>query len=152
MIRRPPKSTLFPYTTLFRSRGRHGYRLRKQRRLPTNSAAGRRTASRQVWASSRRRGGTRSGAQASVTASPVLVEARQRSEEHTSELQSQSNIVCRPLLEKKNDQHEPFPLAEFRITQPSSSRRFHHPPIQTKHTTSSPAPRPSILSALVGLL
>src|SRR2546427_5178767 len=71
MIRRPPRSTLFPYTTLFRSpRAR-----RRRRRSP-----GRRR-SRQARASPCSRA--------------------QRSEEHTSELQSQSNLVCRLLLEKK---------------------------------------------------
>src|SRR2546430_13778509 len=73
MIRRPPRSTLFPYTTLFRSR------------IP---APGGREA---IWAEARaeclqlRRGKACHG----------------RSEEHTSELQSQSNLVCRLLLEKK---------------------------------------------------
>src|SRR6266496_2719769 len=65
MIRRPPRSTLFPYTTLFRSR-----------RRPSGAAPG---------SGSRRR-------------SP----ARPRSEEHTSELQSRRDLVCRLLLEKKN--------------------------------------------------
>src|SRR2546430_5015339 len=67
MIRRPPRSTLFPYTTLFRSGeapgGRRGIR--------------------------------------AVRAVPEHHHARGRSEEHTSELQSQSNLVCRLLLEKK---------------------------------------------------
>src|SRR5688572_31734559 len=72
MIRRPPRSTLFPYTTLFRSRA---------------SAAGRARAGR-GRAPSRPRGGD-AGRPAG------------RSEEHTSELQSQSNLVCRLLLEKK---------------------------------------------------
>src|SRR2546430_5337953 len=63
MIRRPPRSTLFPYTTLFRS-------------------AAWRSSTRGFW-----------------NASPIS--ARWRSEEHTSELQSQSNLVCRLLLEKK---------------------------------------------------
>src|SRR5256886_7895330 len=76
MIRRPPRSTLFPYTTLFRSRARRG--LSERRRLDLFRH-------RQV---------------------PVL-----RSEEHTSELQSQSNLVCRLLLEKKksNPPHWPRP-------------------------------------------
>src|SRR2546430_5739548 len=69
MIRRPPRSTLFPYTTLFRSRLRC--------RPATAARVGRRSAVR--------RAGSR----------------RSRSEEHTSELQSQSNLVCRLLLEKK---------------------------------------------------
>src|SRR2546430_5102890 len=70
MIRRPPRSTLFPYTTLFRSRGRH----------PDHARGGRQRAA-----------ATARGARA----------RRVRSEEHTSELQSQSNLVCRLLLEKK---------------------------------------------------
>src|SRR2546430_3830647 len=69
MIRRPPRSTLFPYTTLFRSS-----------RIPNS----RRRAS---WAWCWRE----------------IRSARNRSEEHTSELQSQSNLVCRLLLEKKKD-------------------------------------------------
>src|SRR2546430_8415954 len=64
MIRRPPRSTLFPYTTLFRS-GLHN---------PTRTAPACRVAA---------------------------LPAARRSEEHTSELQSQSNLVCRLLLEKK---------------------------------------------------
>src|SRR2546430_11056018 len=88
MIRRPPRSTLFPYTTLFRS-----------------VDGGR--ASRAV----RRDAGTgHPGEQQCRAAVPRLQGARpaedprwRRSEEHTSELQSQSNLVCRLLLEKKND-------------------------------------------------
>src|SRR2546430_14394880 len=76
MIRRPPRSTLFPYTTLFRSRD--------QRRLP--AACGQADA---------REGGLRA---ARASCGRALL---RRSEEHTSELQSQSNLVCRLLLEKK---------------------------------------------------
>src|SRR2546427_5964278 len=79
MIRRPPRSTLFPYTTLFRSEVK---------------ACGR-TASRGRPSSAPKRG----VAGARLTRSGFLGE---RSEEHTSELQSQSNLVCRLLLEKKN--------------------------------------------------
>src|SRR2546430_11526080 len=68
MIRRPPRSTLFPYTTLFRSARGRGHRRARHRRRPGHRAA---------------------------AALP------RRSEEHTSELQSQSNLVCRLLLEKK---------------------------------------------------
>src|SRR2546430_9105174 len=76
MIRRPPRSTLFPYTTLFRS---------CHADLATRAArAGHRR-------SDRRRHG------------------RARSEEHTSELQSQSNLVCRLLLEKKKQEVDPSP-------------------------------------------
>src|SRR2546430_13160703 len=75
MIRRPPRSTLFPYTTLFRSH------------LPPGYGGGRlRPASRRGHVGAALRGRCRCGA---------------RSEEHTSELQSQSNLVCRLLLEKK---------------------------------------------------
>src|SRR2546430_11381864 len=72
MIRRPPRSTLFPYTTLFRSL------LRQHARCPQ----GRRRQDRRRLVAVQRR-------------------HRHRSEEHTSELQSQSNLVCRLLLEKK---------------------------------------------------
>src|SRR2546430_4951765 len=72
MIRRPPRSTLFPYTTLFRSR--EGIRRALRRRVP------RRRADQHL---------------------ALRRHARARSEEHTSELQSQSNLVCRLLLEKK---------------------------------------------------
>src|SRR2546430_3671380 len=76
MIRRPPRSTLFPYTTLFRS---------SQRRTPGKSRSIFRVSrTRRIEACSRR-----------------CSRADGRSEEHTSELQSQSNLVCRLLLEKK---------------------------------------------------
>src|SRR2546430_4579699 len=92
MIRRPPRSTLFPYTTLFRSLWRTG-----EGHLTTDDHATRATsASRRVnvththtSAGSR----PRTGRDADVA----------RSEEHTSELQSQSNLVCRLLLEKKKN-------------------------------------------------
>src|SRR2546430_11273270 len=89
MIRRPPRSTLFPYTTLFRSRlaiaralcladERHRKKLREQGLL-----------TRDPRVVERKKPGRRPADRAS------------RSEEHTSELQSQSNLVCRLLLEKK---------------------------------------------------
>src|SRR5256885_9696557 len=71
MIRRPPRSTLFPYTTLFRSCGR----------------------------TFRHEGATRS------RSCPAIRRALLRSEEHTSELQSPCNLVCRLLLEKKKNTH-----------------------------------------------
>src|SRR5688572_32378520 len=78
MIRRPPRSTLFPYTTLFRS---------------WSTDCGRRQASRAGLAVCPRSGWRRFSGR-SRRSGP-------RSEEHTSELQSQSNLVCRLLLEKK---------------------------------------------------
>src|SRR5256885_13236259 len=78
MIRRPPRSTLFPYTTLFRSQlrasGRPSVRDANAFTLVPRGASG---------------GGTQC--------------LEKRSEEHTSELQSPCNLVCRLLLEKKND-------------------------------------------------
>src|SRR5256886_13136828 len=82
MIRRPPRSTLFPYTTLFRS----------GRCRAISVAAGLTLAS--APRSSRPR------------KEPEHDHAH-RSEEHTSELQSQSNLVCRLLLEKKKNKHNP---------------------------------------------
>src|SRR5690242_20894058 len=92
MIRRPPRSTLFPYTTLFRSAGRIRGRVRA--RPGVEHHAGDRAALR-----GRRqdRARTHSG-----RVSPrVRRERAGRSEEHTSELQSHVNLVCRLLLEKK---------------------------------------------------
>src|SRR5437667_894023 len=85
MLRRPPRSTLFPYTTLFRSCPRSSRR---------SSRSGRRTAptrptTPEPWASGPR------CCSASTRATSV------RSEEHTSELQSHHDLVCRLLLEKK---------------------------------------------------
>src|SRR5688572_32541671 len=86
MIRRPPRSTLFPYTTLFRS---------EQRILQV--ALGVRGHDR-----SRKLGGARRRAIRSAVHRVGRRDLqRRRSEEHTSELQSQSNLVCRLLLEKK---------------------------------------------------
>src|SRR2546430_4013164 len=80
MIRRPPRSTLFPYTTLFRSRqsllaGGALHQGRPDRVLPDR-----------------------------IQVDAALSRRSARSEEHTSELQSQSNLVCRLLLEKKKSQ------------------------------------------------
>src|SRR6478672_2960543 len=75
MIRRPPRSTLFPYTTLFRSVG----------------DAARRDKDGYIW---------------------VIGRIDDRSEEHTSELQSRSDLVCRLLLEKKNKQKRFFTPGE----------------------------------------
>src|SRR2546429_2820982 len=86
MIRRPPRSTLFPYTTLFRS-------------AMTPSSRGRSAC--RAWGSSRARRsrpGARSPRPGSCSASMPCA----RSEEHTSELQSRLHLVCRLLLEKKN--------------------------------------------------
>src|SRR3712207_7359496 len=82
MIRRPPRSTLFPYTTLFRS-----------------TELGR-----------RRSAGTRTGIGVCIELRPVGIEL-DRSEEHTSELQSRQYLVCRLLLEKKDSRCGPSSLS-----------------------------------------
>src|SRR5688572_31123221 len=85
MIRRPPSSTLFPYTTLFRSRGR------VERGVETGGRGLARRHDMHVV-----------GREAQAAhATRVTQQLLERSEEHTSELQSQSNLVCRLLLEKK---------------------------------------------------
>src|SRR5256885_10973041 len=99
MIRRPPRSTLFPYTTLFRSRGavvrerpRRAGRRRDPARRPEGAAAGR--------------------------PEPADDHAPGRSEEHTSELQSPCNLVCRLLLEKKKYKIE---AVSWRLTASSAT-------------------------------
>src|SRR2546430_3849941 len=77
MIRRPPRSTLFPYTTLFRSQ-----------KMPVKS-----------WSTA----APKSDRGSSVDCGNGPPQPATRSEEHTSELQSQSNLVCRLLLEKKKN-------------------------------------------------
>src|SRR2546427_8952235 len=79
MIRRPPRSTLYPYTTLFRSRSGEKVVLKEAR-----PHAGR-----------------------AFDGADAVARLRRRSEEHTSELQSQSNLVCRLLLEKKKKTKPP---------------------------------------------
>src|SRR5256886_12174106 len=103
MIRRPPRSTLFPYTTLFRSASRlalpeppHGGDV-----PPRVDGRDGRERGRAVRSDAGGPGRVRSCVAASL--------GRRRSEEHTSELQSQSNLVCRLLLEKKKDKTHVFP-------------------------------------------
>src|SRR2546430_3187576 len=98
MIRRPPRSTLFPYTTLFRSIGAPFDVIPAEPRLPL------------------------------VIDRPFLVAAGRslaafRSEEHTSELLSQSNLVCRLLLEKKKSTLSTFGHMRFRSVASSPPSR-----------------------------
>src|SRR2546427_1389151 len=86
MIRRPPRSTLFPYTTLFRS----GVVASPRRATHTSDASS----------------GRRAGRTGIDPTSAGYCASVRRSEEHTSELQSQSNLVCRLLLEKKKKRHK----------------------------------------------
>src|SRR2546425_4345626 len=95
MIRRPPRSTLFPYTTLFRSRGRRG-----PDRCPRNSSGG--PDRSQPWRLPRPRQDALLGNLDLPRPAGARVRFR-RSEEHTSELQSLAYLVCRLLLEKKKN-------------------------------------------------
>src|SRR3712207_9330640 len=82
MIRRPPRSTLFPYTTLFRSNASTSTPLGSTLNAPIGSPS----------------------AAAAYSCAEALTAMRARSEEHTSELQSRQYLVCRLLLEKKKKQ------------------------------------------------
>src|SRR3712207_7753825 len=86
MIRRPPRSTLFPYTTLFRSRGGRGP-LSVLEQVPGDDAGVGVVGEQPV--------------DAGLPEQQLLVDGPARSEEHTSELQSRQYLVCRLLLEKK---------------------------------------------------
>src|SRR5438270_9721096 len=99
MIRRPPRSTLFPYTTLFRS-GRRWSGRTSPSCCPTSSSC--------------------CASPTSPCTRPMSRphEGEVRSEEHTSELQSQSNLVCRLLLEKKKTRN---------------TNRYHHTPVHLAH-------------------
>src|SRR5688572_32346723 len=95
MIRRPPRSTLFPYTTLFRSGS-----------AAVHAARNRAPSILGYWRPPAKLGARGEGPAAAAAHLDVCLAAASnvegRSEEHTSELQSQSNLVCRLLLEKKN--------------------------------------------------
>src|SRR2546423_11053515 len=98
MIRRPPRSTLFPYTTLFRS-GAAG----AKSNIPTYAAGAGGAGGSSNY--QRKQGSTDFGVGKVVTHTKVAPGAvNRRSEEHTSELQSLAYLVCRLLLEKKNTQ------------------------------------------------
>src|SRR2546421_1860712 len=100
MIRRPPRSTLFPYTTLFRSERREREGSVEQEVGHEDHEAAARQQAREV---SQRR--LRGRAAAVRRVEQRAHQARPRSEEHTSELQSRSDLVCRLLLEKKKNKH-----------------------------------------------
>src|SRR2546427_9497139 len=95
MIRRPPRSTLFPYTTLFRSAV-------ERRAHPASDRASDREIGKRETGNGKRAGQGGDG----------------RSEEHTSELQSQSNLVCRLLLEKKKKKRSAHNTKEHKDTHP----------------------------------
>src|SRR5258708_26856581 len=99
MIRRPPRSTLFPYTTLFRSPVRLGCLCGRDRRRRE-----------------RRRDVDQALHDAPFESTVIAAPASARSEEHTSELQSPDHLVCRLLLEKKKDAS---------ITDPNRGAKLH---------------------------
>src|SRR2546430_7290992 len=101
MIRRPPRSTLFPYTTLFRSLDNAEAGVMYVNR-PQGATTG-------AWPGYQAFGGWKgSGSTGKAIGSFYYL----RSEEHTSELQSQSNLVCRLLLEKKKKKYDRQYLAQ----------------------------------------
>src|SRR5690348_17773497 len=102
MLRRPPRSTLFPYTTLFRS--------------PPSATT-------PITTTSTARSSTGTGARTTSSSSAAVAVAEERSEEHTSELQSPVHLVCRLLLEKKKKTASNPP----RITWPKSQPIPPHP-------------------------
>src|SRR5690349_23058654 len=102
MIRRPPRSTLFPYTTLFRSAGRRRGRVLPR---PGREAGGVQQAALRRW--QRPVPGPAPGGRAD------------RSEEHTSELQSRRDLVCRLLLEKKKK-------TNIRLDLRSINQKYYH--------------------------
>src|SRR5262249_62242455 len=102
MIRRPPRSTLFPYTTLFRSVSIPGGRCGRALRFRPRSARTRRPAP-----------------ETSRTES-------ERSEEHTSELQSLTNLVCRLLLEKKKKQKNTLDYNKQRQSSAHTAQAIRH--------------------------
>src|SRR3712207_7605426 len=101
MIRRPPRSTLFPYTTLFRSPAADG------RSVPLDS---RRSLVARAYLSGE------AVHVADLEAAPEEAELLRRSEEHTSELQSRQYLVCRLLLEKKKTNSNDYHRSVYKIT------------------------------------
>src|SRR3712207_8896911 len=99
MIRRPPRSTLYPYTTLFRSPGTGGAGSSGDR---MHGARGESTPGRRQGRGKGERPALGQRGVGRSVAEPDADVRESRSEEHTSELQSRQYLVCRPLLEKNN--------------------------------------------------
>src|SRR2546422_3767867 len=102
MIRRPPRSTLFPYTTLFRS-AHHGARRAPVQRWPLKIT----------------------GTSHPTTSGRFAQSSVGRSEEHTSELQSRLHLVCRLLLEKKKQQPETLSLQNDTYKSKQQKQHYH---------------------------
>src|SRR3712207_7934409 len=101
MIRRPPRSTLFPYTTLFRSSGSV---------VTSTSGLGASSISGATVSCSAKTSSIASSTTSSTTTRPGPASVASRSEEHTSELQSRQYLVCRLLLEKKKNDNKTYSL------------------------------------------
>src|SRR5205085_12686374 len=125
MIRRPPGSTLFPYTTLFRSLASILYTFLVRAEIKPDYVP--------MW----------SVAVAEVLALVNFAVLLPRSEEHTSELQSQSNLVCRLLLEKKN-KTRPFLRVETTVTPRSASATIQYGKQQRPTAVRSAPPHASL--------
>src|SRR3712207_8372422 len=100
MIRRPPRSTLFPYTTLFRSERTPATRVLEEAEIAARNE-------------------TRAGMQENLAQLLLFTDQfAERSEEHTSELQSRQYLVCRLLLEKNKHPKPPIPLPILALRPP----------------------------------
>src|SRR2546430_2912916 len=143
MIRRPPRSTLFPYTTLFRSVSSPTFTLIQEYRggrvLLLHVDLYRLNDPREVDDL----GLDELGANAAV----AIEWAERRSEEHTSELQSQSNLVCRLLLEKKNNHQSS--TEERRNTGSFSLHARPQPPLASSQRSRRSTRRPHSRSRLL---
>src|SRR2546428_8650682 len=102
MIRRPPRSTLFPYTTLFRSR--------LSRRYSPGIKPREKSMTGKVYLAGAGPGDPELLTLKALKVLKLADVALHRSEEHTSELQSRSDLVCRRLLERKGAHRQPMPL------------------------------------------
>src|SRR5256885_4952132 len=147
MIRRPPRSTLFPYTTLFRSRpwDRHGWHARHGIAAPG-----------EVLSNVGQRHDTRLHAIRGESRSLRMACSRVscRSEEHTSELQSPCNLVCRLLLEKKKKRQShntviPGIQGYLRLYHSRRHQPLHIEPVQSKPFAYVPDADSEILQTVV---
>src|SRR2546430_13276110 len=129
MIRRPPRSTLFPYPTLFRSCP--AMMAKSRRFLPTKWFTTASSLAVVEFAS------TGVNTITPFAVSIVTSKSATRSEEHTSELQSQSNLVCRLLLEKKKNTTYDISYTAFQYLVPRLYQIFNYSELNINHTRST---------------